>query len=183
MKKTIVVTWIMFTFIACKPIQNMTMMNQDKNPLKKTWILKKVLMGDALDAPCGFINEDKVNEMYITFSEENENGVIKFKFNGQSSVNSFIGSYTILSYDVKTNTGKIKINPILSTKKASENFSFNECENRFFKFLETSEEFKINGNKLELYKTTKLENNQETLSSYTIKLYFDKKSLLSDKNK
>ena len=61
-----------------------------------------------MDASCGFINGGKVKEMNVTFTSEKGAASDKYKLHGQSSVNNFSGSYTILSYDKKTKTGKIK---------------------------------------------------------------------------
>ncbi len=149
------------------------------NALEGTWVLKNVLMGDAMDAPCGFMNEGKVKEMNITFTSEKNKESNQKKLHGQSSVNNFMGAYTIISYDAKTKTGKIKFAPLASTKMAAINTYLMECENRYLSYLEKSEDFKIEEGKLQLSKTVSIakENsgNAPFGESYKSVLYFDKK--------
>ncbi|WP_396168035.1 META domain-containing protein [Flavobacterium sp.] len=151
----------------------------DSNPLQGTWTLKYVLMGDAMDAPCGFSNEGKVKEMTVNFTSQKFDSGSKKKLHGQASVNSFMGSYTILSYDEKTQSGKLKLDPIASTKMASENPNFMECENRFLSYLEKSEDFKIEGGKLQLSKTVSIAKENSGSApfgeSYKSVLYLEKK--------
>ena len=147
--------------------------------LQGTWVLKNVLMGDAMDVPCGFINEGKVKEMNVTFTSEKVAGTDRMKLYGQSSVNEFMGSYTILSYDPISKTGKIKFEPLVSTKMAAVDPSFMDCENRYFSYLGNSEDFKIENGKLQLSKTYPLakgdSGNSPFGESYKNVLYFDKK--------
>jgi len=151
----------------------------ESNPLQGTWALKYVLMGDAMDAPCGFSNEGKVKEMTVTFTSEKLESGSKMKLHGQASVNGFMGSYIILSFDEKTQSGKLKLDAIASTKMASENPNFMECENRFLTYLEKSEDFKIEGGKLQLSKSYPIANEKTENSPfgeiYKNVLYFEKK--------
>ena len=150
-----------------------------RNLLEGTWVLKNVLMGDALDAPCGFANEGKVKEMNITFTSEKLEIGGKLRLYGQSSVNGFMGSYTILSFDEKTKTGKLKFDLIASTKMASENPDFMKCENQYLSYVEKSEDFKIEGRKLQLIKNYPLAKGDKENSPfgdiYKNVLYFEKK--------
>jgi len=102
------------------------------------------------------------------------------KMYGQSSVNNFSGGYTVLSYDEKFKTGKIQFSPLISTKMAAIDQSFMECENRYFLFLQKSEDFKIEGGKLQLSKTYPLPKGDSTSNSpwgesYKNVLYFERK--------
>ena len=58
----------------------------------------------------------------------------------------------ILFYHLKkkTKTGKIKFEPLVSTKMASENTTLMECENRYLSYLEKMVDFKIEDEKLQL---------------------------------
>jgi hypothetical protein len=174
----------MFTAIGCTTYNQATSnTNFDtistKNLLEGTWVLKYVLMGDAMDKPCGFVNEGKVKEMSLTFTSEKLEGTDQIKLHGQSSVNNFMGSYTILYYDENLKTGKIKFSQLASTKMAAVNPNFMDCETRYLSYLESSEDFKIVDGKLQLIKSTPLPNNGNGNipfgESYKNVLYFDKK--------
>jgi len=184
MKKNLIYLLIL-SAIGCTSAKLVTTENQTskieitRNLLEATWVLKNVLMGDAMDSPCGFANEGKVKEMNLSFTSEKGNFGDKQKLHGQSSVNGFIGSYTILSYDENSKSGKLKFSPLISTKMASVDPTFMECENRFLSYIEKSEEFKIEGGKLQLSKTYPLakgdSGNSPFGNSYKNVLYFDKK--------
>ncbi len=170
----------MFPFLGCSTL-NVTTSKQlaVTNDIEGTWVLKYVLMGDAMDKPCGFINEGKVKEMNVTFTSEKIAGTSRMKLYGQSSVNSFRGSYSILSYDEKTQTGKIKLEQVASTNMAAVNPDLMDCETRYLSYLERSEDFKIVEGKLQLIKSTPLPNNGHGNipfgDSYKNVLYFDEK--------
>ena len=184
MKKNFIYLVILST-IGCSAPKQVSTENQtskpesNSNPMKGTWVLKNVLMGDAMDAPCGFVNEGKVKEMNLTFtSEKGLSGDIK-KLHGQSSVNDFSGGYTVLSYDEKSKTGKIQFSPLISTKMAAVEPAFMDCESRYFLYLQKSEDFKIEGGKLQLSKSYPLAKgdtgNSPFGESYKNVLYFEKK--------
>jgi heat shock protein HslJ len=149
-------------------------LSKSNNDLEGTWVLKNVLMADAMDVPCGFSNEGKVQEMNVSFSSEKVEGNDQMKLHGQSSVNKFMGAYTIISYDSSTKTGKIKFEPIASTKMASINTEFMNCEQRYLSYLEKSVDFKIENEKLQLSITHKLSGNSPYENSYRNVLYFQK---------
>ena len=183
--KKILILLMSFTIISCSTSNQTSLesLNTQRltafSNLEGTWILKNVLMGDAMDAPCGFMNEGKVKEMNVTFTSEKVAGTDRIKLYGQSSVNEFMGGYTILSYDADTKTGKIKLESLVSTKMASVDPAFMDCENRYFSYLEIAEDFKIENGKLQLSKTYSLANGDTSSSpfdnSYNNVLYFDKK--------
>ncbi len=175
----------MFALIGCSTTNKTTSTQiayqslTDINDIEGTWVLKNVLMGDAMDVPCGFMNEGKVKEMNLTFTAEKVDVRGQKKLYGRSSVNDFIGGYTILSYDSTTKTGKIKLDPFVSTRMASVDPTFMNCENRYFSYLEKSEDFKIENGKLQLSKTYPLVKG-DTVNfpfgeSYKNVLYFYKK--------
>ena len=112
------------------------------NQLEGTWVLKRILMGDMVDMPCGFANEGKIQPMTITFTTEKEANTSKMKLNGQSSVNQFFGSYVVDSFNEATGTGKIQLGALGSTKMASSADLMN-CENRYFSMLSESVDFKL----------------------------------------
>ena len=184
MKKNLIYLLIL-SAIGCTSPKQVTTENQTskieftRNPLEGTWVLKNVLMGDAMDAPCGFANEGKVKEMNVTFTSEKLEEGGKLRLHGQSSVNGFMGSYTILFFDKNSKSGKLKFPPLISTKMASVDPTFMECENRFLSYLEKSEDFKIEGGKLQLSKTYPLAKgdtgNSPFGDSYKNVLYFEKK--------
>ena len=169
-----------FTIISCSTSNQTSLesLNTQRltafNNLEGTWILKNVLMGDVMDASCGFMNEGKVKEMNVTFTSEKVAGTDRIKLYGQSSVNEFMGGYTILSYDADTKTGKIKFESLASTKMASDDPAFMDCENRYFSYLEIAEDFKIENGKLQLSKTYDNAVNSPFYNSYNNVLYFDK---------
>jgi hypothetical protein len=174
---------VILSLVGCTTSKQLTTENTSQkkvsdNPIEGTWVLKNVLMGDAMDAPCGFSNEDKVKEMNVTFTSEKTKNNEIYKLHGQSSVNSFSGQYVIQSYDTKTKTGKIKFEPLASTKMAG-NQDFMDCETRYFTYLQKSEDFKIVDGKLQLIKSTPLANDGKGNSpfgeSYKNVLYFYKK--------
>ena len=168
---------IAILIVGCSNTRSVLNKNNYSNPIESTWVLKSVLMGDALDMPCGFSNEGKIKDMNLTLTSEKEISGEKKKLFGQSSVNDFMGWYTILSFDEKTKTGKIKFEPLVSTKMASENTTLMECENRYLSYLEKMVDFKLVNNQLQLINTTKFVSNSNLYpsESYSTILYFEKK--------
>lgn len=168
---------IAILIVGCSNTRSVLNKNNYSNPIESTWVLKSVLMGDAMDMPCGFSNEGKIKEMNLTLTSEKEISGEKKKLFGQSSVNDFMGWYTILSFDEKTKTGKIKFEPLVSTKMASENTNLMECENRYLSYLEKMVDFKLVNNQLQLINTTKFVSNSNLYpsESYSTILYFEKK--------
>jgi hypothetical protein len=121
------------------------------NALEGTWTLKNVLMGDAMDMPCGFGSEGKVRDMNITFTSDKTSGGA-MKLSGQSSVNTFFAEYNIESFDTSSKVGKIKMGAIGSTKIGGDSILM-ACENRYFSFLQNAVKFTINSdnnNKIEV---------------------------------
>lgn len=183
--KTNLIYLVILSAIGCSAPKQVSTENQTSkpettsNPLEGTWVLKNVLMGDAMDVSCGFANEGKVKEMNLTFTLEKGFSGDRKKLYGQSSVNDFSGGYTILAYDEKSKTGKIQFSPLISTKMAAVEPTFMECENRYFLYLQKSEDFKIEGGKLQLSKTYPLakgdKGNSPFGDSYKNVLYFEKK--------
>jgi hypothetical protein len=163
--------------IGCSNTKSVSKVNSYSNPIEGTWVLKNVLMGDAMDMPCGFSNEGKSREMNLILTSEKEISSEKKKLFGQSSVNDFMGWYTILSFDEKTSTGKIQFESLASTKMASENTTLMECENRYLSNLEKMVDFKLVNNQLQLINTIKFVSNSNLYPSegYSTILYFDKK--------
>lgn len=168
---------IAILIVGCSNTRSVLNKNNYSNPIESTWVLKSVLMGDAMDMPCGFSNEGKIKEMNLTLTSEKEISGEKKKLFGQSSVNDFMGWYTILSFEKKTKTGKIKFEPLVSTKMASENTTLMECENRYLSYLEKMVDFKLVNNQLQLINTTKFVSNSNLYpsESYSTILYFEKK--------
>ena len=154
---------IAILIVGCSNTRSVLNKNNYSNPIESTWVLKSVLMGDAMDMPCGFSNEGKIKEMNLTLTSEKEISGEKKKLFGQSSVNDFMGWYTILSFDEKTKTGKIKFEPLVSTKMASENTTLMECENRYLSYLEKMVDFKLVNNQLQLINTTKFVSNSNLI--------------------
>lgn len=107
-------------------------------------------MGDSMDMPCGFSNEGKSREIILTITSKKVNPTNRRKLFGQSTLNDFMGWYTILSFDEKTKTGKIQFETLVSTKMASDNASLIECEKRYLSYLEKMVDFKIEDEKLQL---------------------------------
>lgn len=168
---------IALLIVGCSNTRSVLNKNTYSKPIESTWVLKSVLMGDAMDMPCGFSNEGKSREMNLTLTSEKEISGEKKKLFGQSTVNDFMGWYTILSFDEKTKTGKIKFEPLVSTKMASENTTLMECENRYLSYLEKMVDFKLVNNQLQLINTTKFVSNSNLYpsESYSTILYFEKK--------
>jgi heat shock protein HslJ len=107
------------------------------NELEGTWVLKSILLGDAVPPL------NNVREMNITFSStKNDSSSIFF---GQSSVNTFFGGYNIVSFDNSSKTGKIKMGAIASTKIAGKP-ELMQLENIYLAILEKSVDFKITTN-------------------------------------
>lgn len=183
--KTNLIYLVILSAIGCSAPKQVSTENQTSkpettsSPLEGTWVLKNVLMGDAMDAPCSFVYEGKVKEMNLTFTLEKGFSGDRKKLYGQSSVNDFSGGYTILAYDEKSKTGKIQFSPLISTKMAAVEPTFMECENRYFLYLQKSEDFKIEGGKLQLSKSYPLAKgdtgNSPFGESYKNVLYFEKK--------
>ena len=141
---------IALLIVGCSNTRSVLKKNTYSNPIEGTWVLKSVLMGDALDMPCGFSIEGKSRDMNLILTSEKEISGEKKKLFGQSTVNDFMGWYTILSFEKKTKTGKIKFEPLVSTKMATENTTLMECENRYLSYLEKMVDFKIEDEKLQL---------------------------------
>ncbi len=178
--KKISIFLIALTTISCSNYKknNLDTASEEKttqNVLEGTWILKSVLSGDIMDTPCGIENNVEIN---IVFEAQKE-GEKNINFSGQSSVNSFSGSCTILSFDEKTKSGKIKFGPIASTKMASIAKEYQDCENRYFSILQVTEDFTIKNNKLELIKSIPMSKSDIENGTFNegnnLILFFDKK--------
>lgn len=180
--KTKVICLVMLILISCatpKQITNKKTEIQPPNPLQGTWVLKNILTGDILDAPCGFANEGKVDEMNINFTNQAQTENDLKQLNGQSSVNSFTATYKIISYNKKKQTGKISISPIMSTKMGAIEPFFMECEKRYFNLLQSTQDFSFQNGKLLLSKINPNANHDENYpyanEAYANVLYFEKK--------
>ena len=161
--------------VGCSNTKKINKESTTRNPLEGTWVLKNILMGDAMDVSCGFVNEGKVREMTITFSSDKVDS--KFKLYGNSSVNDFSGTYSLLNYNDTIHSGKLLIHPLSATKMASINSSWMACENRYLSNLEKMEEFKVSNNRLQLIHSFKIIKYSDSASVefYQTILYFDKK--------
>lgn len=168
---------ISLLIVGCSNTRSVLNKNNYFNPIEGTWILKSVLMGDAMDMPCGFSNEGKSRIMDLTLTSENENSSNRRKLFGQSTVNNFMGWYTILSFDEKAKEGKIQFESLVSTKMASENTTLMECENRYLSNLQKMVDFKLVNNQLQLINTIKFVSNSNLYpsESYSTIFYFEKK--------
>lgn len=100
------------------------------NDIEGEWVLQKVFLSDAYDSPCGWEAGDHEP---ITLNIDSEGG--KFSFNGNSAVNSYFGSFEVLTFEAEN--GTMKVGPIGSTKKAGPEPLMN-CESRYFSYLETA---------------------------------------------
>jgi hypothetical protein len=143
MKRFFVLLFVTFAMGSCK--KDTVVVASEAvlpNQLEGTWVLKRVLMGDMVDMPCGFVNEGKIQPMTLTFTTEKEGDASQMKLHGQSSVNRFFGSYTLTSFNKATGTGKIKLGALGSTKMASSS-DLMDCESRYFSMLSESVDFKI----------------------------------------
>lgn len=161
--------------VGCSNTKKINKESTTRNPLEGTWVLKNILMGDAMDVSCGFVNEGKVREMTITFSSDKVDS--KFKLYGNSSVNDFFGSYSLLNYNDTIHSGKLLIHPLAATKMASFDSSWMACENRYLSNLEKMEEFIVLNNRLQLIHSVKIvpNPNSSLVEFYQTILYFDKK--------
>lgn len=114
----------------------------DSSSITGNWKLKSVFLGDVIDTPCSWeAPEHKDMTLNIT-SEKVENDPKSFVLNGQSSVNQFFGSYSILSFDAATKKGTIKMGAIGGTKMAGPENLMN-CEFRYYSLLGDATEFQL----------------------------------------
>jgi heat shock protein HslJ len=117
------------------------------NEMMGKWVLKYKFLGDAIDTPCGYAVEN-VREITLEISEDSENKGM-YRFNGQSAVNQFFGTFSIVSTDSKTGINYIKVGPIGSTKMAGPQ-ELMECEGYLFEFINNVESFRIQEGNLHL---------------------------------
>jgi heat shock protein HslJ len=106
------------------------------------WVLKNVFFGDAIDTPCNWEAGDKVQEMTLNITTEKANESDMYLLNGQSAVNRFFGSYSITSFDTKTQIGTIKMGGISGTKMAGPTELMN-CEYRYYTLMGDAVDFRI----------------------------------------
>lgn len=131
------------------------------------WVLKNVFLSDAIDTPCGWeAGEHEPLTLNITRDGDS------YSFSGKSAVNNYFGTFSILSYNETTRTGKIKSGPIGSTKMAGPAPLMN-CEQRFFNQLETAIDFSIDENGVLKIGTFRNENSHPRDGGYY--LIFEKK--------
>jgi heat shock protein HslJ len=111
-----------------------------KSKLTGEWAVREVFLGDAIDTPCGYDAKD-APQLTINFSgTADEEG--QFSCTGKSAVNSFFGTYKIISLDELNGQGTMKFGPIGSTKMAGTE-ELMACEGRFFSILERTTDFSI----------------------------------------
>lgn len=111
-----------------------------KDNLEGEWVLKNVFLSDAIDSPCGWeAGEHSPLTLNINLKDD------KYAISGNSAVNSYFGSFELLSYDSENNTGKIESGAIGSTKKAGPEALMN-CETRFLTQLDTATDFAFDDN-------------------------------------
>lgn len=111
-----------------------------KDNLEGEWVLKNVFLSDAIDSPCGWeAGEHSPLTLNINLKDD------KYAISGNSAVNSYFGSFELLSYDSENNTGKIESGAIGSTKKAGPEALMN-CESRFLGQLERATDFAFDDN-------------------------------------
>jgi heat shock protein HslJ len=105
-----------------------------------TWVLKSKLLGDAIDGPCGYATKN-VKEITLKI-EEDKSKPNTFTINGQSTVNLYNGSMSIISTDTAKNITYIKMGTLGSTKMAGLP-ELMECETYLFDFLNQAPEIRI----------------------------------------
>ncbi len=104
-----------------------------------TWVLKNVFLGDAIDTPCGYATKG-VRELTMVISEDTESKTLKIS--GQSAINVYNGSLSIISSDTSNGISTIKIGALGSSKMAGPP-DLMECETRLYNFLNEAPELRI----------------------------------------
>ncbi len=129
---------VLLAFNACDSAQVET-----ENKLAGDWVLTNVFLGDAIDTPCGYTTKlDKTMTIqFDTKKLENESSPT-FSVSGQSAVNRFFSSYSILSFDSGTGRGKIKMGVVGGTKMAGP-AELMDCESRYYSFIQEAESFEV----------------------------------------
>jgi heat shock protein HslJ len=138
-----------------------------QDDLGGNWVLKNVFLSDAIDTPCGW-EAGEHNALTMNVTKDGDS----YSFSGKSAVNNYFGTFSILSYNETTRTGKIKSGPIGSTKMAGPAPLMN-CEQRFFNQLETAIDFSIEENGVLKIGTFRNENSHPRDGGYY--LIFEKK--------
>jgi heat shock protein HslJ len=104
------------------------------------WTLKNVFLSDAYDSPCGWeAGEHEPLTMNVVYKDE------KYAISGKSAVNSYFGSFEILTYNQDTKIGTVKTGAIGSTKMAGPPLLMN-CEQRFLDQLQNATDFGFDEN-------------------------------------
>lgn len=111
-----------------------------KNSLSGEWAVREVFLGDVIDTPCGYETND-APQLRINFSDEKKEDGTQ-SFSGKSAVNSFFGTYKIVTFDEATGQGTIEIGAIGATKMAGSE-ELMACENRFLGILGKTTDFSV----------------------------------------
>lgn len=104
-----------------------------------TWVLKNIFLGDAIDTPCGYATTG-VRELTLVVTEDQETKTLKIA--GQSAINVYNGSLSIISSDTANGISTIKIGPLGSSKMAGPP-ALIECETRLYNFLNEAPELRL----------------------------------------
>jgi heat shock protein HslJ len=111
-----------------------------KSKLVGEWFVQEVFLGDVIDTPCGHDVKD-APQLTVNFSGTADlEG--QFSFTGKSAINTFFGTYGIISLDEPNGQGTMKFGSIGATKMAGSE-ELMACESRFFSILERATDFSV----------------------------------------
>ena len=132
-----------FQIMSINSCSNVEIATNSENEILGKWVLKNKFLGDAIDTPCGYaVKNPTAITLEITKEKNNT-----FAINGQSTINTYFGSFSIESIDDKLGINFIKIGPIGSTKMAGPE-EFMQCEMGYFDMLNSVKELKIDNGRL-----------------------------------
>jgi heat shock protein HslJ len=96
-----------------------------------SWALANVFLGDVVDGPCAWNQNDKPRGINIKFELKDA----KLVFDGRSVINQYGGTYEITDK-------QLKIKELITTEMAGSK-EFMECEARYYRLLSEAKDFRI----------------------------------------
>lgn len=129
----VLTTWFLSLMTTCTKTEDI---NTPK--LEGEWKLTGVFLSDAKDTPCGSeINDHRPITLIIKL-----NSGTTYDLSGNSVVNTYGSTAVFSEYNTTTDRGSIKLNHLITTEKGA-SISLMNCENRYYQFLSSAEEYSI----------------------------------------
>ncbi|UBM57877.1 META domain-containing protein [Marinilongibacter aquaticus] len=127
--KLVLTTALLLTLISCEKVE-LSQINQN-------WSLEAIEIDGKASFECSQMLREKEVSLVIEPEEDH------FRFGGQSFVNAYFGSFSILKYN--RSSGKLNVKGVGSTKKLGPP-ALQACEDYYFKMLDAADSFALSAN-------------------------------------